>query len=470
MFFQRILTSGFRISLVAVCALVCFLPEGLAELRIGVAAVDITPPLGAPMAGYYSARGCTGVHDPLHASALVIEQDGTRVVLVALDLISTTQELVAEARRLIAVDPGIPVDAVMISASHAHTGPSIRQTGRDADDLRDASDGVKTYLRELPQKIAESVRQAADRLQPARMEAAIGNAPGVAFNRRFDMADGTVGWNPPKLSPQIVRPVGPTDDEVPVVLARSITGEPLAVYVNFAMHLDTVGGTKISADYPAVTSELLRRSLGDDLITLFTIGAAGDINHRDVYWDDRQKGIREATRIGTHIASAALDALRNAEVVREGPLQFRRKMVELRPSPHSHEDAQWALETQRRKRAGEQVAFLDQVRAGRIADVEAFDGQPVRGEVQVITLGTDLAWVGLPGEIFVELGMAIKRASPYQQTMIVELSGGSVGYVPTRRAYAQGNYEVISARVGEGSGERLVEAALEMLAETHAGG
>jgi hypothetical protein len=84
----------------------------------------------------------------------------------------------------------------------------------------------------------------------------------------------------------------------------------VAVYVNFAMHLDTVGGTEASADYPASMAELLRRSLNEDLTTLFTIGAAGDINHRDVRWADRQKGIREATRIGTHIASAALSAVR----------------------------------------------------------------------------------------------------------------------------------------------------------------
>ena len=419
------------------------------------------------MAGYYSARGCTGVHDPLRASAMVIEQDGARAALVALDLISTTKELVAESRALIEKDLGIPTDAVMISASHTHTGPSIRRVGRDAEDVESASDEVKTYLKELPNKIATALRLASDRLQAARLEAAVGDAPGVAFNRRFDMTDGTVGWNPPKLSEKIVAPVGPTDDEVPVVVVRSINGDPKAVYVNFAMHLDTVGGTKVSADYPAPMAELLRRSLSDDLVTLFTIGAAGDINHRDVHWADSQKGIDEATRIGTHVASAALHALRRAKPIREGQLGFRREIIELRPSPHSEEDAQWARDTRQQRQAGERVAFLDQVRAGRITAVESLKGDAVLAEVQVVSYGEDLAWVGLPGETFVELGLAIKKASPFKQTMIVELSGGSVGYVPTRRAYAQGNYEVISARVGEGSGERLVEAALDMLDELH---
>ena len=446
----------------------CGTPLVTANIRVGVAAVEITPPLGSPMAGYYSARGCTGVHDPLRASAMVIDQNGTKAALVALDLISTTKELVAETRALVEQETGIPADAVMISASHTHTGPSIRLTGRDADEIQSASKEVKTYLRELPNAIANAVKQASERIQPVKLEASVGTAPGVAFNRRFYMSDDTVGWNPPKLSEKIVRPVGPTDDAVPVVVVRSLDGDPIAVYVNFAMHLDTVGGTKASADYPAPMAELLRRSLGADIVTLFTIGAAGDINHRDVHWSDSQKGIEEATRIGTHVASAALHALREAEDVSEGPLRFSRKLVELRPSPHSREDAVWARDARKRKAAGERVAFLDQVRAGRITDVQALDGKSLLGEVQVITLGDELAWVGLPGEIFVELGIAIKKASPFKQTMIAELSGGSVGYVPTRAAYAQGNYEVISARVGEGSGERLVETALDLLNKLHA--
>ncbi len=466
---MRTLSNALVRSVIAAIILSVGATKTSAEVRIGVGSVEISPPLGAPMAGYYSARGCTGHHDPLHATAMVIEKDGQRAALVALDLITTTKELVAAVRESVGTNTGIPADAVMISASHTHTGPSIRTTGRDAEDLASASAEVRTYLQELPDRIASAVELAANDLTVARLEASVGTAPGVAFCRRFHMTDDTIGWNPSKLSDRIVRPAGPTDDDVPVVIVRSTKNDPIAVYLNFAMHLDTVGGTEVSADYPGPTAELLRRALGSELTTLFTIGCAGDINHRDVHWSDRQKGINEATRIGTHLCSATLHAIRNAKPVREGPLKHARQMVELRPSPYTSDDATWAQETGRRKREGENVAFLDQVRAGRISDVQALDGQPMYGEVQVITLGEDLAWVGLPGEIFVELGMAIKQASPFKQTMIAELSGGSVGYVPTRAAYAQGNYEVVSARVGEGSGERLVEVALKMLRQLHSG-
>ena len=104
--------------------------------------------------------------------------------------------------------------------------------------------------------------------------------------------------------------------------------------------------------------------------------------------------------------------------------------------------------------------FLDQVQAFKAVDVAARLGKPFAVEVQVISLGDDVAWVSLPGEIFVELGLQIKRGSPFKQTMIAELANGAIGYVPNRVAYAQGNYEVVSARVAEGSGEKMVDEAL----------
>ncbi len=93
---------------------------------------------------------------------------------------------------------------------------------------------------------------------------------------------------------------------------------------------------------------------------------------------------------------------------------------------------------------------------------------PLEAEVQVIAFSDDLAIVALPGEIFVELGLAIKAASPFKHTFIAELANGSIGYVPNREAYPQGNYEVVSARGDAGSGEKLVETALKLLEEVHA--
>ncbi len=82
-----------------------------------------------------------------------------------------------------------------------------------------------------------------------------------------------------------------------------------------------------------------------------------------------------------------------------------------------------------------------------------------------MALGSEVAWVGLPGEIFVELGLSIKKRSPFAHTFVIELANENIGYVPDRRSYAEGNYEPESSRCAAGSGERLAEAAVKLLQE-----
>jgi len=113
-------------------------------------------------------------------------------------------------------------------------------------------------------------------------------------------------------------------------------------------------------------------------------------------------------------------------------------------------------------------SFMRLVHAHKVLDVAERKGAPLEVEVQVITLGDALAWVSLPGEIFVELGLDLKTDSPFGQTMVAELANGSIGYIPCAHAYRQGNYEVVSARCAKGSGERLVAAALDLLAKCYA--
>src|SRR5439155_301622 len=140
-----------------------------AELTAGAAAVDITPPVGCPMAGYYSARGAEGTHDPLFAKALVFEKDGVRVALVSLDLISTTRGLVEESRSLIEKQTGIPGRHVMISATHSHTGPVLWDGSPRADVLGGGLPIARDYVKALPGKVADAVQRADAARKPARV-------------------------------------------------------------------------------------------------------------------------------------------------------------------------------------------------------------------------------------------------------------------------------------------------------------
>ena len=335
----------------------------------------------------------------------------------------------------------------MISATHAHTGPEMKAR----------------YAELVPARIAESVRLAMGELRPARVQAGEGEEPTLVFNRRFHMTDGTVGWNPGKLNPKIVRPAGPADARVAVVSVAGTDGTVLATYVNYGLHLDTVGGTEISADYPYTMSRLVSGAMGG--MTTFTLGCAGNVNHIDVKSARKQSGHGEALRIGTTLAGEVIRTYAKLEPAGEGDVRAMREVVTLPLQAHRPEDVDWAKGVAANYGKPDAAPFLDLVKAMRVLAVEQRGGRPLEAEVQVIALGRDLAWVGLPGEIFAELGMAIRDRSPFKHTVVVSLANGHLGYVPDGKAWSQGNYEVVTARCAEGSGERLVEAAVRLLQE-----
>lgn len=438
-----------------------------AELRLGAAAVSITPPAGVPMAGYYAVRLAEGTHDDLFAKAIVFEQEGAKAAVVALDLVTVLRPTVEEARRIIERTTGLRGDAVMISATHSHTGPLLSGSLRN-DKYGGDMDIARTYTASLPQKIADAVKRAEAALAPAKLSAAVGREDSLPFNRRFHMKDGSVGWNPGKLNPNIVKPAGPIDPAVPVLYAESPSGQPIATYVNFAMHLDTVGGLRISSDFPFTLGRILGQVKSPAMLTLFTIGCAGDINHLNTAIPDRQQGPAEAARIGTVLAGEVLKTYTRLQPVATAAPRVRSELVRLPLPPLAPGDPEKARGIVARIGAAQNAPrFLETVWAFTVLDVYGRDGRPLECEVQVIALGRELAFVSLPGEIFVELGLAIKQASPFRHTIIAELANGSIGYVPTKRAYAEGNYEPISARCAEGSGEILVAAATRLLAALH---
>jgi hypothetical protein len=208
---------------------------------------------------------------------------------------------------------------------------------------------------------------------------------------------------------------------------------------------------------------MLGAAKGSDLLTVFTIGTAGNVNHIDVHSAAPQKGHEEAARIGGILAGEALRAFRKLEPVEPGALQSSRQIVPLPLAPIRPEDPAWARGVVAKYGTAGAAPFLDQVYAFKAIEIEEQRGRPIEAEVQVISLGDQIAWVGLPGEIFVELGKAIKAASPFPYTIVAELANGSIGYVPNRRAYPEGAYEVISSRVAAGGGELLVDAAVRLL-------
>jgi predicted neutral ceramidase superfamily lipid hydrolase len=164
------------------------------DFQAGAASIDITPPAGVPMAGYYYVRYNEGTHDPLHAKALVFEKDGRKAALVALDLIGVPAEVADRARVFVEGLTSVPGANLMVSATHSHTGPEMGSRLRNVDPAALAK--LDAWRAALPAKIAEAVKAAEANLQPVRVQAAVGHEDSVSFIRRFRMLDGSVAWNP----------------------------------------------------------------------------------------------------------------------------------------------------------------------------------------------------------------------------------------------------------------------------------
>jgi len=444
---------------------------GVPPLEAGLAVVDITPPTGFRMSGYFRERLATGTHDPLMAKVLVLRQGDCRAALVFCDLIGVPSELSQQVRRKAEQKLGIPARNILIAATHSHTGPlfsgALRQYFHEktvAEQGRDPRETVD-YAALLSEKLLAGLADAQAGSSPVTLHAGAAEQPGLSFNRRFHMKDGTVRFNPGKLNPDIVRPAGPVDPQVALLLLRrSEDQHALGALTVFALHLDTVGGTEYSADYPYYLSQTLQERFGPQFVSLFGNGTCGDLNHIDVSHRRPQKGQEEARRIGRTLGATVARRLPQLPQVARPRLAVRYRVVEVPLQEVTADELAWA------RKAIEQVGtrglpFLEQVRAYKILDLHSRDSKTLAMPVQVFRFGPEAALVALPGEVFVDLGLEIKRRSPFALTMVVELAHDAPGYVPTRKAFAEGSYETVNSRIQPGGGERLVEAAVELLEE-----
>ena len=235
------------------------------ELSAGVAVVDITPPVGYRLSGYFVERRSTGTHDPLLAKAIYFRQGETQAALVFCDLIGISRSVSQSARKLAAEQSGVPAENILIAATHSHTGPLYGGVLRDhfhakaiAAHGTDDAEAVN-YPEVLAKKLADAIAGAKNGATPATLAAGYAEQQGLSFNRRFHMKDGSVVFNPGKLNPNIVRVCGPIDPEVGLVLVKNAKGDPLAAMTTFALHLDTVGGTEHSGDFPSYLARIAKK-------------------------------------------------------------------------------------------------------------------------------------------------------------------------------------------------------------------
>lgn len=442
-------------------------PVASRSWQAGLAEIDITPPVGYRMAGYFYERFSTSIHDPLKAKAIVLRQGNCQAALVFCDLVGPSLNVTRKARAEASRATGIPFTNIVIAATHSHTGPlfddvrgdyfhheAVAKYGYDAHATID-------YPAFLTSQLVRVIENAKANLQPVDLDAGIASQTGVSFNRRYYMKDGSVKFNPGLLNPNIVGPAGPVDPDVGILLVEDAMSKPVGGLTVFAMHCDTVGGTEFSADYPYYIQQTLRQAFGPRYISAFGAGTSGNINHVDVSKKGPVSGFDVTQRLGDTIGKTVLDAVPDLQPIDHPSLAVQDKVLML-PLQTVDPRQVAAAKVMMSRLEDPKMDFYLKVRVVKIMDL-ARRGTNYPAEIQVFRLDRDTAIVCLPAEIFVEFGLAIKKASPFKRTMVISICNDRPSYVPTLKAFQQGSYEVINSRLAPGSGEKMVEAAIKML-------
>ena len=415
--------------------------------RAGAAASNVTPWLGVSMPGGFTDRRATKIHDELHARCLVLDDGQTQIAIVVVDNCILPRDVLDRAKVMAEKATKIPAAHILISATHCHSGPAAMDIAQCKADLE--------YQTFLARRIADGIGRAKANLAPAKIGWGFGELPTEVFNRRWHMKEGGIAenpfgnkkdkvrMNPPRRSPLLDRPAGPTDTQVPVLSVLHTDGRPLALHSNYSLHY--VGGTgagTISADYFGVFADRIQQLLEADrqqppFVGMLSNGTSGDINNINFQGiPERNKPYEQINFVAHKLADEVFRVQKKIKhhdwvalkaVQKDIPLGVRR--------PGADEVA----------RAKQMLK--DAQNPNRLTTFEVYAQEtlnlakhPPRLPVplQALHIG-DLRICAIPCEPFAEVGLALKDGR--KDTFVIGLANGYYGYLPTARQMALGGYE-----------------------------
>lgn len=418
-----------------------------ATLRAGVAKVEITPPAGVALWGYFNRKTpATGTLDPLYARVLVLEAGETRLALVVLDLGRTFGPASLERLRELAKKSS-GISYVLFAATHTHAGPVIQ------DEY--PAGGVPAWETAALEKIAKAIDEARRQTVEARLGTGYG-AAFIGYNRIRLNPDGTVTmfWrNETRV------PTAPVDPTVSVLRVDTAEGKPLAVLVNYACHPVVFGSDNLeySADFPGVVCKTVEEAFGGQPLCFFLQGAPGDINAYHATTRREKDAVKMRDWTGERLGEEAARVAKNiriplGEPAPEASLDFAEDVLRfhLRWNPEKFRQALLAAYG-----PGIFESFAPRIK------------EDIPVPVTTVLINKRIAMMGMPGEPFVDLQMNWRDRCPVRDAFFLGYANGYVGYFPTIKAAATGGYGAASATtwVEPGAGERIVDHAVVKIYE-----
>jgi neutral ceramidase len=438
--------------------------EMIAMLTAGIGKVCISPPSGAPLAGFAARQGvATGVHDELFVRALVLVNEETAIAFVSVDVLALPQHFIARVRAGINVRTGIAPNGVMIASTHTHAGPVTITTFFNPDESLD-----EKYMDRLAEAIIESVAKAWQERMVARIGVGAGRVEGIGVNRRT--AD--------KL---------PVDEEIGIIKIADANHVTRAVLMNHACHPTVLGPDNllVTGDFPAFAIERVEAALPSGGLAMFVNGTQGNISmgHSSelsaIGIITPGRTFTRAAELGHRLGDAVLSVLPEIDMFAEPQLRVMSQSIAL-PLKELPSMTEAALELRAAEARlselnghdetlSETSDEVNRAKTARLyASITKFYACETNGltdgrlpiELQGIRIN-DSAFIAVPAEVFVEIGLRIKQRAPHR-VFIVGIANGYIGYLTTAAAHQSGGYEVVSSKVAPEAEEVLIAETLEL--------
>jgi hypothetical protein len=440
--------------------------------RAGAAVVDVSPPnLPVIINGGFLEKSTDVVHDPLHARALALDDGTTRLAIVVVDSCMLPRELIDRAKDLAHDRTNLPVDRMLVSATHTHSAPSAMGALGSRPD--------PAYIAFLPGRIAEAIAQAVGNLVPAQIGWGVVEDDARTHCRRWirrpdkilsdPFGERTVRANmhPGHESPDVVGPSGPVDPALSVLAIHTAAGKPLAVLANYSMHY--FGAPAVSADYYGRFADRLAASIARERgsapsVVMMSQGTSGDQQWMDYA---RPRDTITIDDYASGVAERAMAAYRSIGFTTWVPLAMAESRLKLRRRVPDEARLDWARSIV--KAMGDRVPKNQQEVYAR--EALYLHEEPERElKLQAIRIGA-LGVAAIPDEVFALTGLRLKAQSPLQSTFVIELANGSEGYIPPPAQHALGGYTTWPARTAalEVDAEPRIAASVLSLLEAVSG-
>ena len=460
------------------------------EFKAGFSRVDITPPLGVYMPGYYIARRATEVLDPLQINMVAFSDGKTTALVAQYDTEALSDYVADRMREAITKATGVPRDAIMLHASHTHDGGYLvaNRNGLTERDDKRFGEMERLYVDLAVSRSADAAVEAIRDLKPAKLSTKSTVAKRISFGRRWKMRDGTVKTNPGTNHPDAMEPADTADETVQVLRIDREGALPICV-INFQTHPDVVGGTTLTADWPGLTRHVFEAATFGEAFCMVINGTQGDVNHCNVKplpgelngltrdFDAVDRGYDHAKHMANVLAAAALSVWMKCVPLEAG--EVRTGTLDVDVPAHKALDTEkknlaWANHIWELHEAGKDAEVSKELgvyemqlttelaRAGRIRRMAKHPGVHHLPLI-AIAIGKSVAFGGFPGEPFNDIGVQIRKASPFKLTILSCLTNGSRGYFPFSKAFKEDGYEAATSPFGPTVADDLVAGQLKLL-------